>query len=723
MLLPKNTLLKEVESGIVWRVLDEVASTETTDTTSTHVVLIDINASRGMPVVAGKLKTVERVADRELVVVEEQRPVVNLENLSPAERARVERRWALWLRVKEHGHQLYEERFRGALARKLVEEGVGSKPFVYTTLRLLWQRGGGMASLVTGYANCGAPGKRRIAADGAPKPGRPRSAQPGVGVAATETHRRNMRLGWSRSPVGKNGKGLRAAWSWMLIARYSEHVSVTPKKDKQTIKIANYDAVPTFEQFEYHWKEENSFEQRKLNRLQQHKFDLAFKPLLTGTLPEVRGPGTRYYIDATVLDVYCVSRLNRNRIVGRPTLYVVVDQFSRMIVGIYVGLEPPCWVGAMLALWNCSIDKVAFCKAYGVEVTSDQWPTGHMPVHLMGDRGELASAQADALSQGFNLDVENATPYAGEAKGVAERVFGTLQTKFGPYMPGYVDKEFSGRGTKPAALNAVMDISDVTRTIIYATLHANCRVVKDYDGWPEVIAAGVPFVPVALWKWGADNLRCDVRTFPEAHLKRYLWPQRTAKLKRKALQFHRGLYYMGVDLRSQPWFAKSFIERSELPMLYHPLEMGQAVVIAQGERTGMYDVQLTRRSERFGNVSLSELKALEIQRKQQDADADWNNLPARLGFEAQMHETVKQAKRQAAQHADPTLSDAGRRKAIRANRADEIADQTSEALIATYGSDPTGRTIDVVATEVPSHDGSVNDAVRKKVAEQRRLAG
>lgn len=42
--------------------------------------------------------------------------------------------------------------------------------------------------------------------------------------------------------------------------------------------------------------------------------------------------------DATVADIYIVSRLSRKPI-GRPVIYTMVDAYSRLITGVYVGLE------------------------------------------------------------------------------------------------------------------------------------------------------------------------------------------------------------------------------------------------------------------------------------------------------------------------------------------------------------------------------------------------
>lgn len=50
-------------------------------------------------------------------------------------------------------------------------------------------------------------------------------------------------------------------------------------------------------------------------------------------------PGSCFELDATVLDVHIVSEFNRNHVLGRPTVYCVVDKESRMMVGLHVSME------------------------------------------------------------------------------------------------------------------------------------------------------------------------------------------------------------------------------------------------------------------------------------------------------------------------------------------------------------------------------------------------
>ena len=725
-MLPINTLLKDPSSKEVSRVLALVASKVHADHTASYYALISVHAARAMPYLHAIEHVHDRVGRHELVVIEEVFDPVDLEHLSKRDRELTERRWRLVRFVLKRGPLIWDETARGRLARRLAHFKVCSKPFFYDVLRRYWQRGQTKEALVTDLCLCGAPGVLRIPSPGAPKTGRKRTIQPGTGVAATEEHRRNMSLAWMATPVSKDGRNLRRAWEWMLIRHYPEHVTPIPQSsDGHTIRVDNYDAVPTFEQFEYHWKQEYPFDIRQLKRLRQRRFDLAFKPLTTGTLQEVRGPGTRYYIDATVLDVYVVSRWNPRRVVSRPTLYVVVDQFSRMIVGMYIGLEPPSWAGAMLALWNCSIDKVAYCRRFGIEIRPEQWPTGYMPLHLMGDRAELISSDADRLGNGFNLDVENARAFAGDAKGVGERKFKTTQAIFGPFVPGYIDKELAGRDAEPAILRSALTFEAITRVIINSVVIANTHVVREYEGWPEVIADGTPFVPVSLWQWGVENLRADFRQFPEQHLVRYLWPKAEMTTTRRGLQFMRGLYYMGDAVRERSWFTEAVHRGTRVQAFFHPEDNTQAVVLLGDQQVTPCDVSLVKRSQRFGGATLSEYMALVHQKERQNALAEWANLGDRLARTKSIAEDSATSRRAAEKAKPPGETKVERTRDLRSAREAELALQAADVVARVTARD-TPEIVPPPALSSPEEERSataVADQSRAVLEELRRQRG
>ena len=99
--------------------------------------------------------------------------------------------------------------------------------------------------------------------------------------------------------------------------------------------------------------------------------------------------------------------------IGRPVIYALIDVYSRTITGLYVGLEGPSWLGAMMALDNMVANKVEFCKEYGIDITEEQWPTKHLPEIIIADRGEFEGYSVENLINNLNIKIENTTAYRG----------------------------------------------------------------------------------------------------------------------------------------------------------------------------------------------------------------------------------------------------------------------------------------------------------------------
>ena len=116
---------------------------------------------------------------------------------------------------------------------------------------------------------------------------------------------------------------------------------------------------PSFEQFVYWYYRERRLSKAIIAREGENEFLLNHRALDGSPQLYVFGPGSIYELDSTVADVYLVSALDRNRILGRPVLYFVKDAFSRLIVGFGVTLYGPSWTTAMIALENTMRDKVA----------------------------------------------------------------------------------------------------------------------------------------------------------------------------------------------------------------------------------------------------------------------------------------------------------------------------------------------------------------------------
>ena len=97
--------------------------------------------------------------------------------------------------------------------------------------------------------------------------------------------------------------------------------------------------IPTIWQFKYFYDRDFPKVTQLTARTNPITYAKDIRELYSTVNTQVLGPGSRYEIDATIADIYLVSDSDRACIVGRPTIYLVADVFSRMVVGFYIGFE------------------------------------------------------------------------------------------------------------------------------------------------------------------------------------------------------------------------------------------------------------------------------------------------------------------------------------------------------------------------------------------------
>lgn len=74
----------------------------------------------------------------------------------------------------------------------------------------------------------------------------------------------------------------------------------------------------------------------------------------------------------------------------------------------------------------------------------------------------------------IGVRLESAPPRRGDAKGIVERSFGTLQAKFKPYMPGVVSgNKVKKHGEKDYRVEAAVARSDFVEIMLYSILAHN----------------------------------------------------------------------------------------------------------------------------------------------------------------------------------------------------------------------------------------------------------
>jgi putative transposase len=268
------------------------------------------------------------------------------------------------------------------------------------------------------------------------------------------------------------------------------------------------------------------------------------------------GPGARFEIDATIVDVYLVSVFNRAWVIGRPVLYVVVDTFSRMVVGFYLGLEGPSWEGARLALFNAFTSKVDFCRRFGIEIEEHVWPSHHLPRKVEGDNLEMKSKASDTLATSLGIKAQNAVVCRGDWKPNVEQQFNLINGHTVHFLPGALNPRLDEVYRRNCRLDACLTLNDLTRILIRRLIQYNWSAYRANALPKEMLGENLTdATPVSVWNWGLEHLTGGAKSIAKQKIWTKLLPSATAAIH------HNGIYFAGRHYSSEravhgEWFAR-----------------------------------------------------------------------------------------------------------------------------------------------------------------------
>ncbi|WP_138471785.1 Mu transposase C-terminal domain-containing protein [Poseidonocella sp. HB161398] len=632
---------------------------------------IDIDDPKAVPICRARSELGELTAAGTVAVVDD--PWIGQgEALTDSRATRRDEAFSLLKPLLAQQPDIFDPRKRAPAVNSHAAETGTTRQKIYRLLRRWWQRGMTPAALCPDYAASGAPGR--------PKPDRgiKRGAPVlygGTGMNVDETVRTafrksvNEHLATKKSKNGSNGKIDIATCYDLCLKHHFTDLVFDEASGRQKKKLR--EEHPSLAQFRYWLEQDNDLFELARKRRTPRVYDKDSRAILGTSLDEVNGPGSRYQIDATIADIYLVSRFDRRKIVGRPTIYVVIDVFSRMIAGVYIGLENASWVGAMTALANAACAKPAWCAQFGIEIGEADWPCHSLPAVLLADRGEMLGPAANTLIQRFGMRLENAAPYRADWKGIVERRFGLLHAAFGPFTPGFVAPDFRERGARDYRLDATLDIDDFTKIIINIVLYYNNQhMLGGYERDPQMIADHVDPVPLDLWSWGIQRRTGLQRSFPEDLVKLALLPSGEASVTAKGLRFNR-LYYSCPRAIAEHWFEKARQTRSwKVPISYEPRLMDTIWIRDPNGRGPFEPCSLTVRSDPFRGRTLWEIDQIQKEDRRQRAERLPAQTQGRIDFMSSIDEIVDNAK---ARKPEDRRSKAERTRDIRGSRTEERA--------------------------------------------------
>ncbi|MDS1309041.1 DDE-type integrase/transposase/recombinase [Marinobacter xiaoshiensis] len=525
---------------------------------------------------------------------------------------------------------IYYRNGRGPLVQTRSEQTSTPRKTLYRHLRQYWQRGSIPNALLPDYSKSGAKGQKK---NSSKKLGRPRKTSPGTGTTVDSAIERMFRIVIDRHYV--NDKGHTMPY---VHRRFTDMFETANPEVRQ-------EDYPTVVQLRYFYEREYKKADRIRLRANRISYQKDIRPLTGTATAGVLGPGSRYEIDATIADIYLLSA-DRQSVIGRPTLYVVVDVFSRMVAGFYVGLENPSYVTAMSALTTSMSDKTQLCGRYGLEIIADQWPTVGIPDAILADRGELLGHQIESLEKAFGVRIENTPPYRGDAKGIVERYFRTLQAEFKPFAPGVVTgTRVRKRGGKDYRLDATLTLDDFTRIMLASILHRNqYAVLPKYDRDADM-PNDMALTPLNIWNWGIQNRTGRLRTASEEALRIALLPRQKAYLSDLGVSCF-GAYYTSKELLASGWLHRNGERRvTNLYAAYDPAVADNIYLFPEDGSSEYWVCSLTDRSRQYRDKSMWELWASQEQQRQAASTAKVAETTSKRNLENLISQTIKDAER------------------------------------------------------------------------------
>lgn len=605
--------------------------------------------------------------------------------------------------------------YKGKLG-KSVKEVAKIHKIALTTVYKYWrrylQRGQTKNALLPDYQNSGAGEKKRNVIR---KLGRPKkfknNPEIGEGINVDESIKKVFRAGIAQFYHNPKELDLKKVFKLIKKTYFSKDYTFE-NGIKKPILIPS-DQQPSYSQFYYFYKKERDIEKEVGSRKGKTAYALLNRPLLGSATNEVFGPGSRYEVDATVADVYLVSRFNSTWIIGRPIVYMVIDIFSRMIAGFYVGLEGPSWVGAMMALANTVTDKVKFCAEYEIEITDEDWVCKNLPEKLLADGGEFAGKKVETLATNLRVRIETAAPYRGDLKGIVERNFRSVHEKVKPFLPGWVVKDAYKRRGQDYRLDAKLDIYKFTKIIIWGILQHNNSYLKYYQRDAEMIKDNVRATPNELWKWGTKNRTGTPRYFDEDIVKLNLLPSDVGRITRGGILF-KGMEYSCERAIREGWFVKDSPRNREKVEIVHDMRDANYIYLREDGGRGFEKCYLLATEGKYRNKDYYEIEHYHEQERLDAQLADAREQQEFTDHAVLTENVVAESEILFERDYDPTASKASRVANITENRRNEKERiRTQEAFVLNENIQNSSATIipinRVSQEESTDNDDKVND--------------
>ncbi len=595
------------------------------------------------------------------------------EDLSEAEKMKREHDWEIvqyLLNCLEAEENLYISKYREKALKEAMQIFQLSYNGVKNLLIRYWHGAQTKNSLLPSYHRCGA--KQRDRKSSNKKRGKPRNDEKSIGVNVDDNMKKLFKVALNRYYYSERNNSLKITYELMLRDSF-----VKEKVEHNGINLPvllDKSKMPTYQQFLYWFKKMNNAKMEISKRSGTRAYQQNYRTIIGDSTQDAGGAcGSLWQIDSTLFDIYLVSSVSRDITVGRPIVFLVIDVYSRLIMGVNISYESlNSYSGAMVALANSMSSKKEFASRYGISIEDEEWPYC-VPLRVMADRGELVGKQIENAIQGLGITIQNSPPYHADYKGIIESAFSVLNSRVKPFADGVVinGKGNKERGESDYRLKANLTIEDFCKIVIKCVLfHNKNHVLTDYVLDESMLEEKIEKIPLQIWNHGVKNRKGQLRLLPEEMIKTHLFPMDKATVTARGVSYKKMLYASGYTLKND-WFQKARINGSwRVNICYDPRDLTNIYVRDEGEE-GLLKLTLLDHLTKYANKGIEEIEKIATHEQKIDEKSKERELQEKVQLFTEIEHIVENAKRKTDSEKDYGKSKTQRLSGIKENQRNE----------------------------------------------------
>lgn len=476
--------------------------------------------------------------------LQEQDPfyiLLDEDNISEKELERINSRYEEFKPYINNIPRIYAKTGRSKLLKALRQKY--SDPFIYMTLKTFWVKRMSKAAFATSYKNCGT--NRRFN-DQFKQLGRPKKqGRPSMNMTPDDI---------DKILKGYKKYYLNCSYPTTKYAAYKFTISDYFSSRDSNGKIVKNKIRPSREQWNYYIGKNFTKDEIKKKK-DEHNYFNNCKPT-HGTVHDIAYyPNHVHMIDSSPSPFQVCTSDEKPEKIGNAEFYLVVDVFSRTILGYTVSIHNRSYLTGNLALLSAYSKKNGPNQINNLNILDEEWPCYHYPETLIADCAEYDTFLSDSIIEYLGIKIQNSQAYRPYMKSIVERLFSTIKEKISMYLKGQSlklkrSKKFTPNHLKKKAITLEL-LNQLTALAIIE--YNNHHVIDKFEPTQEMLLENVPPTPIKIWNLYKSDYDFYNRenTFENTWIR--MLPTKLKSATRLGILYERGVRYIpeskeGFDL-------------------------------------------------------------------------------------------------------------------------------------------------------------------------------